>query len=940
MLKAQWACRWGQPHASFRIVTAPVVQPAETEHLRVYVVPHTHWDREWYHVAPRFRQRLVALVDALLATPAGPFLLDGQAITLRDYLAVRPTAEPALREALQRGAIEAGPWFVLADNLIPSGEAIVRNLEAGRRALAQFGAHAPPVAYCPDSFGHPAAMPTVAAGFGLRVAVVWRGVGGIGHPTTDLFAWEAADGTTLLTHHLPPDGYEFGSALPTGMAEAADRWSRLTALWHERTPSGVALLLNGADHHARQPDLPLAVGALQEAAGTSARIEHVSLTTWAEQVEAAASGALPTVSGELRNSYGYTWTLASTYATRAHQKRRNARLERGFLRDVEPWIALARLHATPSARALSADASARIDNAQLLPLLNRAWEDLLATHPHDTLCGCSVDAVGRAMELQQDLVAEQGRGLREAALNLVLGHDPVAARTGPPDLDWRRLVLRNRAPRMRGGIAEVTLYETRAHVPVGPGSVQRTVIERDAPAATRLGGVLHQRLSVRERFLRRESPQHYPDNDLVRAHRLLLWVPPVPAYGVDAWNAARWEDGGATTNTATDTPAIAGLESAPPYPLVVERHGARTTLNNGRLALTLDAERCSLSLVVDDRALHGLLALETRHDAGDTYTPSLCGAAESLVCVRATVVAAGPLRATVRLWWRTQSATRRAGPRGGIRVVTDLSLDAMSPVLQCRVRGQSQRTDHRLQLVWRTDVTDGYTWADAAFGPLRRERIHAPAQAAERVPETMPMHRWAMHANPMYGATMIADGLAEAEVADGRLALTLLRATGELSRNALPERPGHAGWPEPTPEAQCLGAFEARTALLLHGPMSDDVLARVRDACDDVLLPLVGESWRDLQGSGAIRGLQLTGEAFELSALTVSAFDHDAVIVRVVNNTPRYSWGSLHFPDSGPWEVTMCRLDETPVHDPEVVGGAFSFEGAPRAVLTMRVKRA
>src|SRR4051794_29817004 len=34
--------------------------------LEVYVVAHTHWDREWYHPAERFRQRLVALIDELL----------------------------------------------------------------------------------------------------------------------------------------------------------------------------------------------------------------------------------------------------------------------------------------------------------------------------------------------------------------------------------------------------------------------------------------------------------------------------------------------------------------------------------------------------------------------------------------------------------------------------------------------------------------------------------------------------------------------------------------------------------------------------------------------------------------------------------------------------------------------------------------------------------
>src|SRR5688572_6309359 len=100
----------------------------------VYVVAHTHWDREWYLPAGRFRQRLVALIDELLDTadPASPFLLDGQAVVLDDYTELRPERAEALGRALRDGAIEAGPWYVLADELIPSGEALVRNLLTGR----------------------------------------------------------------------------------------------------------------------------------------------------------------------------------------------------------------------------------------------------------------------------------------------------------------------------------------------------------------------------------------------------------------------------------------------------------------------------------------------------------------------------------------------------------------------------------------------------------------------------------------------------------------------------------------------------------------------------------------------------------------------------------------------------------------------------------------
>jgi mannosylglycerate hydrolase len=911
--------------------------------LDVCVVPHTHWDREWYHVAPRFRQALVALIDTILAAPdsgdseAGqppaPFLLDGQAITLRDYLAVRPAQVKRLRQALAQGAIEAGPWFVLADNLIPSGEALVRNLEAGRRVLAEFGASAPAVAYCPDTFGHPAALPLVAAGFGLPVAVVWRGAGGAAHPHGDAFWWQGPDGSRVLTHHLPPDGYEFGSALPTGREAARARWARLAELWRVRNRTGVALLLNGADHHARQPDLDAALIAMRDVAGSAAALRHTSLAAWARTFRVrGAKVPLPTVTGELRDSYGYTWTLGGTLGTRAAQKRHNARLECGLLRDVEPWLALVRLHDRAGHAAMVSDA-ARLSMAQLPTLLDRAWEDLLATHPHDTLCGCSIDAVARAMDVQQELVAAQGVGLREAALQLALGHDPVAARARQ-DFDWHRVVVRNRATRRRGGVAVLQLRETLRDVPVGPASAggsapQPAENAGDAvPPVLSTGAWLSQPLGARLRHQRRESPQHYPDNDLVREERWLVWVPPVPAAGV----------------AVHDARTLGVHTAAPSWPVAVHEDEYGVTIDNGRLRLQLDhSHEPTLSLQVDDRTLPDVLALETQRDVGDSYTPALRGTAERLRCVRARVVARGPLRATVRLHWRTSASGATRGPQGPITVVTDVSLDAEAAVVQCMVRGTVRRTDQRLQLVWQTDVHAAAVWADAAFGPVRRVLPVAPAESREAVVPTMPMHRWAMQVNAMFGATMIADGLAEAELRDGRLALTLVRGVGELSRATLDERPGHAGWPSPIPAAQSQGPFIARTALFLHGPMCDDTRGRVRDVCDDVLLPLVGETWRDLDAVAApatLSGPSLQGEAFEASAVTVARHDERAVILRAVNLTTRAAQGAWHLPDDGPWHVTRCRLDETAEAEPMVTGAAVPLEAGPREVITLRVRRA
>ena len=309
--------------------------------LVVCVVSHTHWDREWYHPLPRFRQRLVALIDALLAEDAGgPFLLDGQAITLLDYLTVRPAQFERLAAALRDGCLEAGPWFVLADNLIPGGEAIVRNLEAGRRVLARFGARAPQVAYCPDTFGHPAALPPIAAGFGLPVAVVWRGAGGASLPPTDAFEWAGPDGASVFVHHLPPDGYEFGSALPVEAMAVAERWRRLQALFAQRNRTGVVLLLNGAII-MRGNRSRAGVAALQRAAQASEGWVLWRPPRWRPphcKPGPIGSGRLrpavhwpglchgSPVNCAIRTATPGRWVAR---ATRAHQKRHNARLERG-----------------------------------------------------------------------------------------------------------------------------------------------------------------------------------------------------------------------------------------------------------------------------------------------------------------------------------------------------------------------------------------------------------------------------------------------------------------------------------------------------------------------------------------------------------------------------------------------------------------------------------
>jgi alpha-mannosidase len=291
------------------------------------------------------------------------FTLDGQAIVLEDYADVRPENVDRLRTLLSAGRLEAGPWYVLPDEVLVGGESLVRNLLLGRRVCRRFGVEPTAAGYEPDSFGHPAQLPQILAGFGLRTFLFSRGLGDQIDDVGLAFRWRAAGAEVVACQFLPH--YDNFARLTT-TGEAAERVAEIVERFH---PTGTVVLANGSDHLHIQPQLPELLREL----GPSYRIGRFS------DFQPPADG-LPAYEGELVGSRLQN-VLRGVNSARMYLKQADERAERRLI-GTETVTALRSLReGTPFPHAD----------------VGVAWRDLLRNHPHDSICGCSCDEVHRDM---------------------------------------------------------------------------------------------------------------------------------------------------------------------------------------------------------------------------------------------------------------------------------------------------------------------------------------------------------------------------------------------------------------------------------------------------------------------------------------------------------------------------------------------------------------
>jgi len=401
---------------------------------RFFVVPHTHWDREWYWPLEYFRLELARVVDGVIDVlerdPAfTSFTLDGQAIVLEDYLEVRPEKEARLRALLASGRIEVGPSYVLPDELLVGAEPLVRNLLLGREVCERFGGESSPVGYLPDSFGHPLQLPQILAGFGIQSFIFSRGLGDEFDELGVVFRWVAPEGSEVLAFQQLPHYGNFASVADVDDGESRVRWI-VEGFGPALGKAGIrdVLLCNGTDHRPIMPSLPGLCAELEQRFPGS----RFTIAQYADYVRSVGAVKVPAKTGELLGSRLQN-VLRGVNSSRLYIKQANERAEQ-------------RLLATETLAALRT-----LKDGTPFPGsdFKLAWRDLLRCHPHDTICGCSCDEVHRDALARYESLERTLSVLQRRAVQGVATDAPTANTVGVVNL----------LPYRRSGVIEVPGFE-------------------------------------------------------------------------------------------------------------------------------------------------------------------------------------------------------------------------------------------------------------------------------------------------------------------------------------------------------------------------------------------------------------------------------------------------------------------------------------------------
>lgn len=812
-----------------------------TQSKTVHIISHTHWDREWYLPYEKHHVLLVKLMDNLLDTlnkdpNFKSFHLDGQTIILEDYLQIRPENRALLEQFIREGRIHIGPWYILQDEFLTSSEANVRNMLYGHQDARQYGAISK-VGYFPDSFGNMGQAPQLLLQAGIDNAVFGRGVKptGFNNEVTDSIGyespfsemiWEAPDGSRVLGI-LFANWYSNGNEIPVEPKAALEYWNGKLKDVSKYASSPHWLMMNGCDHQPVQTDV---AEAIRTAQGLFPELQfvHSNFDEYIQAVKESLPERLSIVRGELRSQQTNGWsTLVNTASSRIYLKQMNQQGQALLEKVAEPLAGFAYLA------------------GQSYPhhLFTYAWKTLMQNHPHDSICGCSVDEVHSEMVTRFAKSRHVAESIIEESLAVLTGNIDTSSFASFGEAAYP-LVVTNTTGWARTGIitAEVELQCNYFSSGMGFDAIKQELKMIDTDGL-RLIDTEGKEVYCTINDLGVQFGYDLPEDRFRQPYftkkvQVQFEANQVPALGYTTYALIR--DSASSQLQVNKGSIITGTH----------------TMENENLTVTVEDDG---SLTITDKrtgtVLQGLCVYEDTGDIGNEYmyrqpngdmpitTKGLHADIRVLedLPYRATFEISHTLvipksaeslleQERVELVWFTGRRSGRSETQIPFRITTKVSLDKQSYGVQVETAFHNEAHDHRLRVLFPTGFSARTHLADSIFEVVQRD--NTPSSEWENPSNCHHQQAFVTLNGDKQGLTIANLGLNEYEIlqdGNGTIAVTLLRAVGEL---------GDWGY-FPTPEAQCMGEHTVRFEIIpftiqapseMDGSLCSGTIASMKEA--------------------------------------------------------------------------------------------------------------
>lgn len=840
---------------------------------KVYIISHSHWDREWYMAYEQHHMRLVELMDDLLEIiDTDPlfdsFHLDGQTIILDDYLQVRPEKQAAVQAAITAGKLRIGPFYILQDDFLISSESNTRNMLIGMKESKKWG-EPTMLGYFPDTFGNMGQTPQMMKLANLQAAAFGRGVKPIGFDNEVLsddnytsqyseMHWEGPDGTRIFGL-LFANWYSNGNEIPATKEEARNFWDQKLADVERYASTRHLLMMNGVDHQPVQKDITAAI-ALANELYPEYEFVHSNFTEYLAAVEEDLTEEVGTIEGELTSQETDGWfTLANTASARVYLKQWNTQVSRQLENIAEPLASMAY------------EVTGNYPHDQL----DYAWKTLMQNHPHDSICGCSLDEVHREMMSRYEKANEVGKYVADEAMaQLTCAFD-----TSDFPEDSKPFVVFNTAGVSKSGTAQVDIELKRIRF---QELYPSDGYEKLAGEPTETYSIVDERGKLIPAIISPEKIRF--GYDLPKDGFRVPYMEKYVTITIEVAQLAEF---------SWETFAVVKGEETAQETELVKANGR--VLENDHVKVMI-AENGSLSILDKtlNQQLDNQLVFEDTGDIANEYIFRQPSEDQAIVSTdfpyEVEILENNGLEGKVRLTHLLEipasaedlldleqrmvvdfryRKSQRSKEVIDYPVSTVITINRLTKDVQFETTVDNQAKDHRLRVLFPTQLDVETHEADSIY-----EVVSRPNQpSAHWENPTNPQHQHAfvnMH-DEKYGVTVSNFGLNEYEIVDNTIAVTLLRCVGEL---------GDWGY-FPTPEAQCLGEHTFAYGISLHG--DPETRYATYQQAQAKQFPFMTQQVAVQSGTLAHKKQYLTAEGAEFAVSALKRGEENELILRGYN---------------------------------------------------------